>query len=162
MKKQVFVWLILLTLLLTQGGFAQIDLSALPGKRIGVQTGTTFDAIVLEAIPDAQISYFNSYPDLAAALQSGKIDAFPGDEAVLRLMSAENDRLRILDGRMTSFDVGFVLPQSDRGEQLKDELDAWLGGIRDSWTGSCTSGSAGRRAKKPCRTTLPFPRQTER
>ncbi len=132
MKKQVFVWLILLTLLLTQGGFAQIDLSALPGKRIGVQTGTTFDAIVLEAIPDAQISYFNSYPDLAAALQSGKIDAFPGDEAVLRLMSAENDRLRILDGRMTSFDVGFVLPKSDRGEKLKDELDAWLGGIRDS------------------------------
>ena len=93
MKKLVFVWMTVLMLLLAHGVYAELDLSVLPGKNIGVQTGTTFDKIVLEAMPDAKISYFNTVPDLAAALEAYKIDAFPGDEPVLRLMAAESDRL---------------------------------------------------------------------
>ena len=58
-------------------------LAQLNGKRIGVQTGTSFDEIVLEALPDSKISYFNTYPDMAAALEANKIDGFPGDQPVL-------------------------------------------------------------------------------
>ena len=32
-----------------------------------MQTGTTFAEIVLDTLPDAEISYYNSYPDMAAA-----------------------------------------------------------------------------------------------
>ncbi len=101
-------------------------LSQLSDARIGVQTGTTFDQIVLDTFPSAQISYFNSYPDMAAALQAHKIDAFPGDEPVLQLMAAENDRLTILSERMDSFDFGFVLPKTADGEKLMAELNAWI------------------------------------
>ncbi len=87
-------------------------LSAMDGKRIGVQTGTTFDEIVRNALPNAEISYFNSYTDMAAALEANKIDGFPGDEPVLRLMAAENDRLAVLDEYIDTFDTGFVLPKS--------------------------------------------------
>ena len=50
------------------------------GKRIGIQMGSVFDHLVLEVIPDAELSYFNSMSDMVAALETGKIDAFPCDE----------------------------------------------------------------------------------
>ncbi len=132
MKKQVFVWLTMLMLLLTHGVYAEVDLSALPGKNIGVQTGTTFDKIVLEAIPDAKISYFNTNSDLAAALETHKIDAFPCDEPVLRLMMAENDRLEILDRRLDNFEFAFVQPKTAAGEKLTGELNAWIRSMKAS------------------------------
>ena len=131
MKKRVFVWLTILMLLLTHLVYAEPDFSVLPGKRIGVQTGTTFDKIVLEAMPDATISYYNTYPDLAAALEAYKIDAFPADEPVLRLMAAENNRLEILNGYLDSFEFGFVLPKTAEGEKLMGELNNWIKSAKD-------------------------------
>lgn len=107
-------------------------LTELNGKRIGVQTGTTFDEIVLEALPDARISYFNSYPDMAAALEANKIDGFLGDEPVLRLMAAENDKLTVLDETMDSFEFGFVLPKTEAGNKLLSEINTWLAEIKAS------------------------------
>ncbi|MBQ8964202.1 MAG: transporter substrate-binding domain-containing protein [Clostridia bacterium] len=108
------------------------SLAQLDGKRIGVQTGTTFDEIVLGALPDAQISYFNSYPDMAAALEANKIDGFPGDEPVLRLMAAEDDKLTVLKETMDSFEFGFVLPKTEEGNKLLSEINAWLVEIKAS------------------------------
>ena len=108
------------------------ELSQLDGKRIGVQTGTTFDEIVQETLPNVQISYFNSYPDMAAALEANKIDGFPGDEPVLRLMAAEDDKLAVLGERMDDFDFGFVLPKTEAGEKLLSQINEWLAAIKES------------------------------
>ena len=108
------------------------SLAQLDGKRIGVKTGTTFDEIVLGSLPEAQISYFNSYPDMAAALEANKIDGFPGDEPVLRLMAAEDDKLTVLDETMDSFEFGFVLPKTDTGNKLLSEINSWLAEIKAS------------------------------
>ena len=108
------------------------SLSQLDGKRIGVQTGTTFDEIVLEVLPDAQISYYNSYPDLTAALQANKIDAYPGDEPVIRLIATENDKLAVLEERMDHFDFGIALPKTETGEKLLGEINAWLASMKES------------------------------
>ena len=100
--------------------------------RIGVQTGTTFDAIVEEALPDARVSYFNSFADMAAAVEANKIDAFPGDEPVLRLMAAENDKLAILEDRLDSFEFGFVMPKTEKGAKLRDEMNVWIASAKAS------------------------------
>ena len=57
-------------------------LSDLNGKRIGVQTGASFDAMVQEKLPDARVEYYNGKADLLAALTGDKIDAFVVDEPV--------------------------------------------------------------------------------
>ncbi|MBR3742754.1 MAG: transporter substrate-binding domain-containing protein [Clostridia bacterium] len=111
-------------------GYASVQ--DLNGKRIGVQTGTTFDEIVLETLPDAKVSYFNSYPDMAAALEANKIDAFPGDEPVIRLMAAENDKLTVLEDRMDDFDFGIAMPKTEAGEKLLAEINAWLADVKES------------------------------
>ena len=111
---------------------AYTSLAQLDGRRIGIQTGSTFDGIVLETLPDVQLSYYNMYPDLVAALKSGKIDGFPGDDPVLRMMMAEDSSLDILDEAMEEFEYGFVLPKTAKGERLLAELNAWLESIRAS------------------------------
>ena len=108
------------------------SLAQLNGKRIGIQTGTTFDEIVLKALPDVSVSYFNTYPDLAAALEANKIDGFPGDEPVLQLMAAEDPRLAVLPEYMDSFEFGFLLPKTEAGEKLLGEINAWLASVRES------------------------------
>ena len=139
MKKRICALLLALLLLgagLGSGAIAETGeggaLAAYNGKRIGVQTGTTFDAIVLETLPDAQISYFNTYPDMAAALEANKIDGFPGDQPVLELMMAENPKLAILPEHMDTFAFGFVLPKTAAGAKLRDEINAWLNTFRAS------------------------------
>ena len=108
------------------------SLSELDGKRIGVQTGTTAAAITLESLPNARISFFTTFPDMAAALEANKIDAFPGDGLVLRMMAAENPALFILDDRMSSYDCGVVLPKTGKGDQLRQELNEWIAGMKES------------------------------
>ena len=110
----------------------QIPPEQLKTARIGVQTGTTYDEIVLNALPDAKIHYFNSYADIIAALESNKIDAFPGDEPVMRLLVAENRKLTILDNELDHFELGIVLPKSAEGEALRDEMNAWLAEMKES------------------------------
>lgn len=117
---------------LKTSGTGIATLNDLATARIGVQTGTTFDAIVLESYPDAVISYYNTFPDLVAAIEADKIDAFPGDEPVIRLIASENSSIGILDERMDSFDFGVALPKTEAGKKLQGEFNAWLTSIRES------------------------------
>ncbi len=106
------------------------SVSQMNGKRIGVQTGTTFDEIVQKTLPDAEISYYSAVPDLVAALASNKIDAFPGDEPAMRLLIAENDQIAVMDGYLDSFDFGIALPRTEKGEKLLAEINAWLASMK--------------------------------
>ena len=115
------------------------------GKRIGIQTGTVFDTIVWGAIPDAQVSYFNSYTDLELALTTGKIDAFAADEPIVRYMMAADDRLTYLDEYMDDYEFGFCFQKTPYGESLCEEFsdfikerknDGTLKKMEDLWFGS--------------------------
>ena len=139
MTKRILCFLLLSLLLCAgaacaEGASATISsLGDLNGKRIGVQTGTPMDAMVEETLPNATISYFNSCSDLAAAMEAGKIDAFPVDEAVLRLMMAEDDALAPLpDEYLDFYEACYILPKTEAGKALKDQLDAWIKAITAS------------------------------
>ncbi len=99
-------------------------------RRIGVQTGTYYDELMLSVLPDAEISYFNTITDMAAAVEARKIDAFPCDEPVLRLLAAENDKIAILDGSLEDFEFGYVIPKTEEGDRLREEINRWLGSVR--------------------------------
>ena len=111
---------------------AYTSLSQMAHAHIGVQTGTTQHDLVRNSLPEAQISFFNSYPDMAAALEANKIDGFPGDELVLRLMAAENDKLVLLSEMMDRVETGFVLPKTEAGDALLSQLNAWIASIQES------------------------------
>ncbi|MBQ7560750.1 MAG: transporter substrate-binding domain-containing protein, partial [Synergistaceae bacterium] len=52
------------------------NLDDLDGKRIGALTGSIFPELIKSRLPSANIFYFSSRADEAAALTAGKIDAF--------------------------------------------------------------------------------------
>ena len=60
----------------------------LEGRPIGVLTGSVQPQMVLEAIPTADLRYYNSGPDLYQALRAHKVEAFAEDEVIIRLLTA--------------------------------------------------------------------------
>ncbi len=133
MAKCFIAMLCALALLL--GGMAcaeSADVMAYNGKRIGVATGSVFDAIVKKDLPDAEIVYLDTSGNMIAALESGKIDGFVVDEPAARQISAENSRLTLADGYLETFDFGFVLPRTEKGDVLRKALDAWITSMKQS------------------------------
>ncbi len=110
------------------------SLSQLNGKRIGVQTGTSFDSAVSELLPDAEILYFNSKADLNNALLTNKIDAYTVDELVAKAQMQQNDRLSYIPEYMESFDFAYVFPKTDAGQALCDQFSEYLTAIRANGT----------------------------
>ena len=102
-------------------------LLALNGKRVGVQTGTSFDEMVLEKLPEAHVDYFNGKADLLAALAGRKIDAFVVDEPVAQILMRESDQVTTLPGYLDSYEFAPVFPKSEAGERLRDQFNAFLG-----------------------------------
>lgn len=110
------------------------SLKELDGKRIGVQTGTSFDKAVSEKLPEARILYFNAKADMINALQTGKIDAAAVDEPVAKMQMALNNRLTYLPEFLEQFDFAYVFPKNDGSRKLCDQFSEYLRSIRDDGT----------------------------
>ncbi len=106
-------------------------LEYLNGKRIGVQTGTSFDAMVKEKLPDAEIEYYNTKADLVAALTGNKIEAFAVDEPVAQLVMRENEQITFLPEYLDEYDFALVFSKNEAGERLRDQFNHFLGQLPD-------------------------------
>ncbi len=105
---------------------AGMALKDMNGARIGVQTGSSFDAMVSENLPEAKLEYYNTKADLVAALTGDKVDAFAVDEPVAQLLAREDGRLTWLPEYLDSYEFAFVFPKSEAGQALRDSFDAFL------------------------------------
>lgn len=74
----------------------------LNGARVAVQTGTTGDAAVVEAYPDAKVSRFTKAIDCGVDLKNGKVDAVVIDAMVARKIVEQLPELTILDEELSS------------------------------------------------------------
>ena len=104
------------------------------GKVIGSSTGTTYDHSIKLNLPNAKIKYFNSYGDMVAALDAGKIDGFCADEPVLRYMMIHNDRVAYLPDFMESYEFGYAFPKNKKGKALCDEFSEFIKKIKEDGT----------------------------
>jgi len=101
-------------------------LASLTGKRIGVLTGGWCDVAAEQSIPECQVVYFNTNPDIALALDAGKIDAYMTDETVaLKLLLSYPDqqiRMNVLDDH-----YGVVFRKDDpESDALRAQLDEYI------------------------------------
>jgi len=103
------------------------SLDGLNGKRFGVQSGASFDAMVTQRLPEATIEYYNTKADLLAALTGHKIDAIVFDEPVAQILMRESDAVTYLPEYLDSYEFAAVFPKTEAGEALKAQFDAFLG-----------------------------------
>ena len=115
-------------------GSGLTSISQLDGKRIGVQTGTSFDQAIFEKLPNAEVSYFNNKADLISALLTNKIDGYAVDEPVIKVEMLQEDRLTYIPEYMESFEFAYVFPQTEAGQTLRDQFSEYLRTIRKDGT----------------------------
>lgn len=103
---------------------AEDGLDALNGKRLGVATGSVFDRVALERLPDAQVSYFDAQPEIVGALLSGRVDAMITDEPLARDILRQTPGLRIIPEMFRTDSYAFALPMDHTA--LRDEVNTVL------------------------------------
>ena len=97
------------------------------GTRIGIITGTSFEAPSLENFPGSDFLYFNSYSDIGTALVQNKIDGFLGDEPALRIMNNEQPGIGYLNDLITRDEYAFGFPKNNaRTDDIRDKFDQML------------------------------------
>lgn len=109
-------------------------LSELDGKPVGMQPGILdWEEWVAKNLPHSKVHYYNTYPDLASALKSHKIEGFLVDSPVLALMAAEDDKLAAIDepvGEIFGYSFGFA--KTEAGKKLSDEMSQFIRKLKAS------------------------------
>lgn len=115
----------------------------LTGKKLGVATGSVFDALTKKYIRDPQIQYYNSNADLLQALKSGNIDGFLMDEPVGTMMHSTNPDVMPLPEMLQGDEYGFIFPKTSVKllTQVNEYIarcrkDGTLNELKDIWMGS--------------------------
>jgi polar amino acid transport system substrate-binding protein len=95
------------------------DISQLAGKKVGIVTGTVFDSVLAEHLPEAIPEYFNSLADEVAALQTGRIYAILMDEPVARDLVNNTAGITYLEDNLTEQSYAFAFNLNNTGLQKK-------------------------------------------
>lgn len=97
------------------------------GKRLGVLVGPLMEDTAAEFFPDSEYLLFDSYPDCAAALLAGKIDAFLGDEPGMKSLHAEQPAIDYIHEKLTENNYSFAFRKNDpESKALCEELNEFL------------------------------------
>ena len=99
----------------------------LPGKRIGVQLGTTGDIYVSDYESDGSgtvVERYNKGADAIQALKQGKIDCVVIDEQPALKFVEQNTGIRILDEEFTLEEYAFVIAKDNT--ELLDKVNSAL------------------------------------
>ncbi|MBQ7169701.1 MAG: transporter substrate-binding domain-containing protein, partial [Synergistaceae bacterium] len=109
-------------------------LTDLDGKPIGMQPGITdWEEWAAKNLPHSKVHYYNTYPDLASALKTHKIEGFLVDSPVLALMAAEDDKLAAIDEPVGEiFGYSFAFAKTEEGRKLSDEMSSFIRKIKAS------------------------------
>ena len=118
------------------------DISQLAFKKIGVQTGTTYEDVLKRSIPKAVPMYFTTFTDQIEAVKSGKIAGFLADEVLAKGVIRETPGVTYLKKWLASNEYAFAFSKNQSSlhkevnailEQLKN--DGTLKKLEDKWFG---------------------------
>lgn len=117
---------------LPAGKYSSFD--ELDGKQIGVQTGTNFDDMARNKMPNSELLYFNNKADMANALLAGKIDAYAIDEPVIQFEMRTISDLTYIPEEIGTYDFGYSFVKNEKGEKLCEEFNEFLKKIKSDGT----------------------------
>ena len=100
--------------------------------KLGSQKGTTNYDEAVKMGGDARVTGFDTFGDVVQALISGDIDAaFIDDTAGQGYVGANKEKIKLLDGKIVSQELGFVFP---KGSALVAPVNAALKSMREDGT----------------------------
>lgn len=97
----------------TNTSSGQVTYQDYNGKKIGILTGTNMEKESFRFFPDSEYLYYDGYPNMNAALESGVIDAYLGDEPALKSIHAEQPQISYIKERLTNNKYSFAFRKND-------------------------------------------------
>jgi ABC-type amino acid transport substrate-binding protein len=89
-------------------------LEGLAGKKVVVGRGTTGEAFLKKAVPDAELVYTDNFsPDGVLLLQQKRADAAIEDSSLLDYLATTNDNLVTLPGLYSNDPIGIAVAKGD-------------------------------------------------
>ena len=95
-------------------------------KKIGILTGSSYEMVAEEILPDAEYVYMDVSSDLALAATTGKIDGFLMSADKANTMIAENPSLFCLKEEAGKSPIAFAFPKTDKGAELRDKVNTFF------------------------------------
>jgi polar amino acid transport system substrate-binding protein len=108
------------------------ELSQLAGEKVGILTGSVYDAMLKKHIPGAVPEYFNNMADQTAALKAGKIAAFLVDEPMARDIANRASGVTWLK-KMLSSD-GYAFAFSKKQAELQRQVNITIDELKKNGT----------------------------
>ena len=103
------------------------------GKKMGIRTGSSFEALTLKYFPDSEYQYYDTDSDLIAALTSNKIDGFLNDEPVAAMIHVEHSDVDYIRKLLIDDDYSFGFQKdTERSNKLRAEFNETLAKLRES------------------------------
>ena len=107
-------------------------LSDFEGARFAALSGGVYDKLLQEVIADADdFSFYNSVPDIVAALKAGRVDAGALDEPLAQLAVAKNEGLKIFEEPVIRDKYGYAFP---KGSPLREQFNTFIGKFKEDGT----------------------------
>ena len=126
-----------------QSGEKYETLSDFEGARFAALSGGVYDKLLQEVIEDADdFSYYNSVPDIVAALKAGRVDAGALDEPLAQLAVAKNEGLKIFEEPVVLDQYGYAFPKGSplreqfNGVLAKFKEDGTIEALKEKWLGA--------------------------
>ena len=93
-------------------------------SKIGIYTGSEYDSLLEQKLPNSEATYFNSYSDQISALKAGKIDGFLTDEPLSKEIIKNNSNLKILEEKLSVDSYAFAISPKSKWleEKVNNEL----------------------------------------
>lgn len=102
------------------------EIARMDGKRIGTVTGSIAGPIIENALPHADILYFENVSDILTALKSDKIDAMARDDSVIRNLIVEGEPIIMLNEYVIPIENAALFPKTEEGQALADQYSEFL------------------------------------
>lgn len=100
------------------------SLKDLEFSKIGIYTGSEYDSLLEQKLPNSEATYFNSYSDQISALKAGKVDGFLTDEPLSKEIIKNNSNLKILKEKLSVDSYAFAISPKSKWleEKVNNEL----------------------------------------
>ena len=113
------------------------DITALKGKRVGVQNGTTHQKYLMDKHSDITTVPYDSYQNAVLDLKNGRIDAVFGDTAVVNTWLKQNQNLTAVGEKVTDkayFGTGLGIAVRQGNSALQQKFNAALDKVKADGT----------------------------
>ncbi|MDO4741410.1 MAG: transporter substrate-binding domain-containing protein, partial [Eubacteriales bacterium] len=104
----------------------------LQGGNIAVLTGSIWDGVAREKLPDVDIRYFSSMADMLLSVEQGKVNACLGDRTFYVNARWEDVPVSILDDTVGHISCGFMLAKENYDAVLLEQLNGFIAQSREN------------------------------